>query len=265
VEELPSQLVSLEEENDEIDTEIKDEALRATLLNVNLLISKIEAFNEKPISSPIPIKDSEIFSDDPIPEFEAFTFDPMGEKISGSTTSHSHNSLPDYESFTFDEFSCELTHINPEYDSFTFDEFSCELTHIVSPPEYDNFHFDLETPGICLDQTSLTVEIHETMNSPVGDDELVMIFIMTFFLFFTYPVASPVLHSFGNEDIIFDPGISMYHSFEPGLCISHRCGTFTYFNVCPNTLNESPMEIVSSTSCFPKNQLIRGRVKLATR
>ena len=51
MEELPSKLVSLEEENDEIDTEIQDEALRATLLNVDLLISKIEAFNMKPISS----------------------------------------------------------------------------------------------------------------------------------------------------------------------------------------------------------------------
>jgi hypothetical protein len=61
VEGLPSELVSLEEENDEIDTEIKDESLRATLLNVSLLISKIEAFKEKPISSPIPIKDSDIF------------------------------------------------------------------------------------------------------------------------------------------------------------------------------------------------------------
>ena len=62
-------IVSLEEEIDEIDTEIKDEALRATLLNVDLLISKIEALKKKPISSPIPIKDSDIFSDDPIPEF----------------------------------------------------------------------------------------------------------------------------------------------------------------------------------------------------
>jgi hypothetical protein len=207
VEGLPSELVSLEEENDETDTEIKDEALRATLLNVSHLISKIEAFKEKPISSPIPIKDSDIFSDDPIPEFKAFTFDPMGEKISGSTTSHSHNSLPDYESFTFNEFSCELTHINPEYDSFTFKEFSCELTHIISLSEYDNFYFDVDTPRICLDHMSLNDEIHddESMNPPPDDDELVKMFIMTFFLFFTYRVTSPVLHSFGNEDIIFDP------------------------------------------------------------
>lgn len=204
VDEFPSKLVSLEEENDEV-TGIKDEALRATLLKVKLLISKIEAFNEKPISSPIPIKDSDSLSDDSIPEMEAFYFD-MGEVISGNTTSHSHNSLPDYESFTFEEFPKELTHINVEYDSFTFEEFSLELTQ----PEYDSFHFDLDIPIICLDQTSLTNNIHEPMNAPAEDDELVMIFIMTFFLFFTYRVTSPVLHSFGSEDIIFDPGILIY-------------------------------------------------------
>jgi hypothetical protein len=224
-------------------------------LNVDFLISKIEAFKEKPISSPIPIKDSDIFSDDSIPEFEAFTFDHVGEKISGSTTSHSHNSLPEYESFNFKEFSCEVTHINPEYDSFIFDEFSGELTHIISPPEYDNFYFDLDTPEICVDHMSLDDEIHddESMNSPEDDDELVMIFIMNFFLFFTYPVASPVLHSFGNEDIIFDPGISIYHYLEPGIYLI-GVELSRASNVCPNILNESQMEIVSSTSCFPKNK-----------
>lgn len=132
VEELPSELVSSEEENDEeIDTEIQDEALRATLLNVSLIISKIEAFIEIPISSPIPIKDSDIFFDESIPEFEAFQFDHMGEKISGSTTSYSHPPLP-------------------EYDSFTFEEFSGELTHIISPPEYDNFHFNLDKDSPCV-------------------------------------------------------------------------------------------------------------------
>ena len=209
---LPFNLFNLEEENDEvIDTEIKDEALRATLLNVSLLISKIEAFNEKPISSPIPIKDSDILSDDSIPDMEAFCFDNMGEVISGNTISHSHNSLPDYESFTFDEFPLELVNINSEYDSFTFEEFSLELTHIISPPEYEKFYFDLDIPIICLDQTSLIVEIHYTMNSPIEDEELVMIIIMVFFLFFIYSITRPILHSFGNEDIIFDPGICIHH------------------------------------------------------
>jgi hypothetical protein len=176
---IPSELVNSEEENDE--EIIQDESLRLTLLNANLLISRIEAFNEKPISSPIPVKDSELLINDSIPELQTFYFDQTGEKISGITTSHSYNSLPVYESFTIEEFPSEFTQINPEYESFTFEEFSGELTHIISLPEYDNFYFDLDIPIICLDQTSLKEEIHETMNSPIEDEELVMIFIMTFF------------------------------------------------------------------------------------
>ncbi|GJR36676.1 hypothetical protein Tco_0604238 [Tanacetum coccineum] len=37
-----------------------------------------------------------------------------------------------------------------------------------------------------------------------------------FLPFLSYPVAPPYLLSCGNEDIIFDPGISIYHSFMPG-------------------------------------------------
>nr|GEX39255.1 hypothetical protein [Tanacetum cinerariifolium] len=72
-----------------------------------------------------------------------------------------------------------------------------------------------------------------------------------FLSFLTYPIASPYLFSFGNEDTIFDPGISIYHSFMSG--VSHRSGTFMKFNVYPNHLNESPMDILSST-CFRMNQ-----------
>nr|GEW00951.1 hypothetical protein [Tanacetum cinerariifolium] len=65
--------------------------------------------------------------------------------------------------------------------------------------------------------------------------------------FFTYPVTSSILLSSRSEDTIFDPRISNYHfsSFMSG--ISHRSGTFMKFNVYPNHLNESPMEILSST------------------
>nr|GEV98481.1 reverse transcriptase domain-containing protein [Tanacetum cinerariifolium] len=64
---------------------------------------------------------------------------------------------------------------------------------------------------------------------------------------FTYPVTSSILLSSGSEDTIFDPDISNYHfsSFMPS--VSHRSGTFMKFNVYPNHLNESLMEILSST------------------
>ncbi|GKB96152.1 hypothetical protein Tco_0982289, partial [Tanacetum coccineum] len=76
--------------------------------------------------------------------------------------------------------------------------------------------------------------------------------IRIFLPYFTYPVESPFLLSSGSEDTIFDPGISAFHfsSLEP--VASHRSGTFMCFNVYPNILNESPMEICSST-CFDPN------------
>ncbi|GJY04789.1 hypothetical protein Tco_0370729 [Tanacetum coccineum] len=48
-----------------------------------------------------------------------------------------------------------------------------------------------------------------------------------------YPVAPPYLLSCGNEDTSFDPGISIYHSFMPG--VSHRSGTFIKFNDFPDS------------------------------
>nr|GEV38693.1 hypothetical protein [Tanacetum cinerariifolium] len=77
--------------------------------------------------------------------------------------------------------------------------------------------------------------------------------VRVFLPFFTYPVTSPNLLSSGSEDTIFDPGIVINHFylFKPG--VSHRSGTFMKFNVYPNHLNESPMELLSST-CSPMDQ-----------
>ncbi|GJS62076.1 hypothetical protein Tco_0656860 [Tanacetum coccineum] len=73
--------------------------------------------------------------------------------------------------------------------------------------------------------------------------------IRIFLPYFTYPVESPFLLSSGSEDTIFDPGIPVF-SLEP--VVSHRSGTFMCFNVYLNILNESPIEICSST-CFVPN------------
>ncbi|GJY65244.1 hypothetical protein Tco_0467482 [Tanacetum coccineum] len=125
-----SELVSLEEvkdfdpEDGETDTDIllkiKDDILREKLLNINLLIAKIEALNDNPTpdcvlkspsSFPIPVEDSDSFfeksdtslsySDNSLPEFETFS-DHTEETSSGSTTTHSDNSLPEYDSFLFE-------------------------------------------------------------------------------------------------------------------------------------------------------------------
>nr|GEV00398.1 hypothetical protein [Tanacetum cinerariifolium] len=72
---------------------------------------------------------------------------------------------------------------------------------------------------------------------------------------FTYLATSSILLSFGSEDIIFDPGISDYHLSSLELDVSHRSGTFIKFNVYANHLNESLMEILSST-CKPLEDTI---------
>ncbi|GJW28443.1 hypothetical protein Tco_0045318 [Tanacetum coccineum] len=83
------------------------------------------------------------------------------------------------------------------------------------------------------------------VNVPLEDDQssLFAYVVWIFLAFLTYPVVPPYLLSTRNEDTIFDPGISMYHSFMPD--VSHRSGTFI-INVYPNRLNESPMMILIS-------------------
>nr|GEZ82499.1 hypothetical protein [Tanacetum cinerariifolium] len=77
--------------------------------------------------------------------------------------------------------------------------------------------------------------------------------VRVFLPFFTYPVTSSFLLSSGSEDTIFDPGISNYHFSSLELGVSHQSRTFMKFNVYPNHLNESLMEILSST-CSPIDQ-----------
>nr|GEW65209.1 hypothetical protein [Tanacetum cinerariifolium] len=105
------ELVSLEK--------VKDDILREKLLNINLLIAKIESLNENstpdyvlksPSLFPIPVVDSDSFFeksitslsylDNSLPEFKTFS-DHTEETSSGSTTTHADNSLLEYDSFLF--------------------------------------------------------------------------------------------------------------------------------------------------------------------
>ncbi|GJX24321.1 hypothetical protein Tco_0228766 [Tanacetum coccineum] len=223
---------------------------------------------------------------------ESFCFD-LEEISSGSTTTRSDYSLPDYEAFYSDDDHIEekssgstTTHADfSQYDSFIFElsinpfppadrsdfyheEFADELAHIISPPEYDQFCFKIEPElgNLTMDEVEdifptrePRVHVPNVLSThPNLDTDFILLseplfaYIVWIFLpFLTYPVAPPYLLSCGNEDTIFDPGISIYHSFMPG--ISHRSGTFMKFNVYPNHLNESPMEILSST-CSPMDQ-----------
>nr|GEV17066.1 hypothetical protein [Tanacetum cinerariifolium] len=137
---------------------------------------------------------------------------------------------------------------------FTHEEFVDELAHIISPPEYDCFYFrNLLDPGEWI--SILNSRIRENLSSttrvnlPVEDDHSLLLAYVVWILlaYLTYPVIPPYLHSFGNEDTIFDSGIAINHfySFKQGL--SHRCGTFKKFNTHRSHLNESLMEMLFST------------------
>nr|GEW13924.1 hypothetical protein [Tanacetum cinerariifolium] len=176
---------------------------------------------------------------------------------SGSTTTHSYISLSEYDSFIFDLSNDQFP--PTDRSDFTHEEFADELTHILYPPEYDYFYFrNFPDPGEWI--SSLNFGIRENLSSttcvnlPAEDDHspLLAYVVWIFLAYITYPVIPPYLHSFGNEDTIFDPDITIncFYSFKPGL--SHRCGTFK-FNTHRSHLNESSMEMLFST-CFPMDQ-----------
>ncbi|GJW86764.1 hypothetical protein Tco_0162104 [Tanacetum coccineum] len=79
--------------------------------------------------------------------------------------------------------------------------------------------------------------------------------IRIFLSYISYPMESPFLLSSGSEDTIFDLGIPVF-SFEP--VVSLQSGTFMCFNVYLNILNESPIEIFSSTCFVPNISMIWG-------
>nr|GEY46229.1 hypothetical protein [Tanacetum cinerariifolium] len=224
--------------------------------------------------------------DNSLPEFENFSFD-LEEISSASTTTHSDISLSDYEAFyIYDDHIEEIssgsttTHSDislSEYDSFIFDlsndqfpptdrsdftheEFADELAHIIPPLEYDCFYFrNLPDQGEWI--SILNSRIRENpssttrVNLPVEDDHspLLAYVVWIFLAYLTHPVIPPYLHSFRNEDTIFDPRIAINHfySFKSGL--SHWCGTFKKFNTHRSHLNESPMEMLFFT-CFLMDQ-----------
>nr|GEY89769.1 hypothetical protein [Tanacetum cinerariifolium] len=238
---LDSELASLEK--------VKDDNLRENLLNINLLIAKIESLNDNPTPdrvlkypSPLPIRvedcdsfleksDTSLFySDNSLPKFETFS-DQTKETSSGSTTTHADYSLPNTI------IHADISILNLECFNFKSEPDPGELTSIVDSEICENV----------LPATNVNL-------SPEDDQSPLFAYVVWIFLsFLMYPIVPQYLLSFGNEDTIFDPGISNYHfsSFMPG--ISHWSGTFMKFNVYKNNLNESPMEILYST-CSPMDQ-----------
>ncbi|GKC11520.1 hypothetical protein Tco_1008302, partial [Tanacetum coccineum] len=171
--------------NDDI-LQIEDEILREKLLNVNLLIDKIEALNlipsipfvlENPSFSPISVVDSGflieevntfLVPEDLIPPGIESDFD-SEEDIIFSNVLLNDDPIPEYERFTFD--------IEPD------------------APVINNF--DELNEDECFDPGGGEIDVSQN----IEDDDSFAFVIRTFLQYRTYPVDSPLLLSTGSEVI----------------------------------------------------------------
>ncbi|GKD35835.1 hypothetical protein Tco_1251344 [Tanacetum coccineum] len=217
-----SELVSLEE--------VKDDILRDKLLNINLLIGKIESLNDNPTPDcvlkspslfPIPVEDSDSFfeksdtslsySDNSLPEFDTFS-DHTEERSSGSTTTHSDNSLPEYDSFLFG--------IEPDQGELT----SVVMEDILGEPRVHVPNMLLTHPTLMLDSDSdLEVTFPSGTRNKIFDPGIFFevqskrfLSRDTFYISFIRNPLCPVIDtllpfSSKNEDQIFNPGILSFN------------------------------------------------------
>nr|GEV57961.1 hypothetical protein [Tanacetum cinerariifolium] len=222
-----SELVSLEE--------VKDDILREILLNINLLIAKIESLNDNPtpdcvLKSPSPfpilVEDSDSFfqkfdtslsySDNSVPEFETF-IDHTKETSSGSTTTHADNSLLEYDSFLFE--------IEPDQGELT----SVVMEDILGEPHVHVPNVLATHPTLMMDSdfipsddslgSDLEVSFPSRTRNKIFDPRLFFevqsnrflsrdTFSISFVSTLLCPVSETLLpFSSENEDKVFNPGI----------------------------------------------------------
>ncbi|GJT83391.1 hypothetical protein Tco_1057733 [Tanacetum coccineum] len=181
-----------DEEEGEIDNDIlqiEDEILREKLLNVNLLVDKIEALKltlfipfvlENPSSSPIPVVDSDFLVE------EVDTFLVPEDSIPPGIES-------DLDSEEDIVFLDNLLNDDPilEYERFTFD---------IKPNAPVINNFDKLNEDECFDPGGGEIDVSQN----VKDDDSFTFIIRTFLPYRTYPADSPLLLSTGNEETIFD-------------------------------------------------------------
>ncbi|GJR40600.1 hypothetical protein Tco_1216284 [Tanacetum coccineum] len=184
-----------DKEKGEIDNDIlqiEDEILREKLLNVNLLIDKIEVkltpfipfVLENPSFSPIPVVDSDFLVE------EVDTFLVPEDSIPPGIESD----LGSEEDIIFLDDLLNDDPI-PEYERFTFD---------IEPDAPMINNFDELNEDECFDPGGGEIDVSQN----IEDDDSFAFVIRTFLPFLTYPMDSPLLLSTGSEDTLFDPGIS---------------------------------------------------------
>ncbi|GJW85081.1 hypothetical protein Tco_0158226 [Tanacetum coccineum] len=251
-----SELVSLEvveiviPEVGGIDTDIlltiKDDILREKLLNVNLLIAKIEALKDNLIPSFDFVTNSSSTSlnffleetntfDNSLPESKTFCFN-LEEISSGSPTSYSDLSLLDYEAFFCDS--------EPDLGNFTMDvvedifdnptrEPRVHMPNIL--PTHPTLHLDSD---FTLSNDSLRSDLVVSFPSKTRNkifDPGIFIKVQSkrflspneFSISFIRDPLSPVfntllLFSSKNEDKVFNPGILASNEETSPHLLSHR-------------------------------------------
>nr|GEX01754.1 hypothetical protein [Tanacetum cinerariifolium] len=172
-------------ESDEVIKSSIEDLVLILIIKNQSFIAKIEALNANPtpsfdfvLKSPSSFPNSFLektdTSDNSLPESKIFCFD-IEEKNSGSTTIHADIFLSDFDHFHFK--------IEPNPG---------KLTSIV----------DSEIRENVLSATNVNL-------SPEDDQPPLFAYVVWIFLpFLAYPIAPSYLLSSGNEDTIFDPGIS---------------------------------------------------------
>ncbi|GJT79949.1 hypothetical protein Tco_1054291 [Tanacetum coccineum] len=247
-----------------IDTDIlltiKDDILREKLLNVNLLIAKIEALKDNPTPSSDFVTKSSSTSlnffleetntfDNSLLESKTFCFN-LEEISSGSTTTRSDYSLSDYEAFYFDDDHIEEKSSGgtttysyfslSKYDSFIFDlsidpfppadrsdfyheEFTDELAHIISPPEYDCFYFKNEPK---LDNFTMDV-VEDILYNPTREPRVHVPNVLpthpTLHLDLDFTLSSD---SLGSDLVVSFPSGTRNKIFDPGIFIEVQSEKF---------------------------------------
>ncbi|GJW42932.1 hypothetical protein Tco_0071731 [Tanacetum coccineum] len=105
---------------------------------------------------------------------------------------------------------------------FYHEEFADGLAHIISPPEYDRFCFKIEPElgnltmdvvGNIFQESEPRVHVLNVLPTLeldfIPSSESIFAYVVWIFLPFLFiPVIPPYLLSCGDEDTIFDPGIS---------------------------------------------------------
>ncbi|GJX19207.1 hypothetical protein Tco_0221884 [Tanacetum coccineum] len=224
-----------EQEEGEIDNDIlqiEDEILREKLLNVNLLIDKIEALKltpsipfvlENPSSSLIPVVDSDflieevdtyLVPEDSIPPCIESDLDSEGDIVFLDDLLYEYP-IPEYERFTFD--------IKPD------------------APVINNF--DKLNEDECFDPGGGEIDVSQN----VKDDDSFAFVIRTFLPYRTYPVDSPLLLSTGSERTLHF--VPRHLQLEPVAFSSEW--NFICFNVYQTLMNADE---ISLPFAFPKDE-----------